>query len=221
MEQITLLIADDHNILRQGLIDVLRPYNDIVVVDEAENGQELINKYEKRKPNVVLTDIEMPIKSGLEAAEEIIRKDANAKILFLSMYFDEDNIYKVDSIGGKGLLSKEIFKDELVCAIRKVFHGGTYYFGMSETDLEKVKLRSNEINNKRKNSETALTPREHEIMLELAKAISSEEIAQNLKMGKRTVDTYRSSIMNKMGINTLPKLIKYAIRYEEGLKSKK
>ena len=221
MEQITLIIADDHNILRQGLIDALRPYNDIVVVDEAENGQELINKYEKRKPDVVLTDIEMPLISGLEAAEEIIRKDANAKILFLSMYFNEDNIYKVDLIGGKGLLSKEIFKDELVCAIRKVFQGGTYYFGINETDLEKVKLRSNEINNKRKNSGTVLSPREHEIMLELAKAISSEEIAQNLKMGKRTVDTYRSSIMNKLGINTLPKLIKFAIDYEVRLKSKK
>lgn len=221
MEQITLIIADDHNILRQGLIDALRQYNDIVVVDEAENGQELINKYEKRKPKVVLTDIEMPLVSGLEAAEEIIRKDADAKILFLSMYFDEDNIYKVDSIGGKGLLSKEIFKDELVCAIRKVFQGETYYSGMSETDLEKVRLRSNEINNKRRNSDTALSPKEHEIMLELAKAISSEEIAHNLKMGKRTVDAYRSSIMNKMGIITLPKLIKYAVQYEERLKSRK
>lgn len=216
MDKINILIADDHNILRQGLVDALRYYEDIVVVGEAENGKELIEKYEKRKPDVVLSDIEMPEQNGIDAAAEIIKKHPKAKILFLSMHFAEDYIYKVDLIGGKGLLSKEIFKDELVSAIRTVYDGGTYYFGMKPEELEKVKRRSKEISKGNKKSESVLTPREHEILIELADGISSEEIALRLNMGKRTVDTYRSAIMNKLKIDTLPKLVLYAYQYREG-----
>jgi DNA-binding NarL/FixJ family response regulator len=221
MGKINILIADDHNILRQGLIDSLRIYNDIVVVGEAENGMDLIEKYEKRRPDVVLTDIEMPGLNGLDAAAEILKKHPNAKVLFLSMYFAEDYIYKVDLIGGKGLLSKEIFKDELVSAIRTVYTGGTYYFGMSEEELQKVKLRSNEIRKGNRKSETVLTPREHEILIELADGISSEEIAKRLNVGKRTVDTYRSAIMSKLEIESLPKLVVYAVQYREGKRNLK
>lgn len=221
MDKINILIADDHNILRQGLVEALRIYNDIVVVGEAENGKDLIEKYEKRKPDVVLSDIEMPELNGIDAAAEIIQKHPKAKILFLSMHFAEDYIYKVDLIGGKGLLSKEIFKDELVSAIRTVHNGGTYYFGMKVEELEKVKRRSKEISKGNKKSESVLTPREHEILIELADGVSSEEIAVRLNMGKRTVDTYRSAIMNKLEIDTLPKLVVYAVQYREGKRNLK
>ena len=220
MTKIHVLVADDHNILRQGLVDVLRNYEDIVVVAEAENGPELVIKYEKHKPDVVLTDIEMPEGSGIEAAVEIRRNNPDAKILFLSMFFSEDYILKVDSIGAKGLLSKEIYKDELVSAIRIVYQGGTYYFGMKEEEIENIRTKSKEMIDKWKNKNTLLTPREHDILLELSKGISSEEIAVNLNIAKRTVDTYRSSIMNKLKIDSLPKLVKYSIQYEENFKKK-
>ncbi|MBA4405755.1 DNA-binding response regulator [bacterium] len=215
MGKIRVLLADDHTILRQGLVDILKSYDDIIVVAEVENGGELIQKYEKVKPDIVLTDIEMPIVSGIVAAKQIIQKHPEAKILFLSMYTGEDYIYKIDSIGGKGLLSKEIIKDEFVYAIRSVFNGGTYYFGKNVEELEHILHRSKEIVNRRKNANTSLTIREHEILLEIAKGISSEEIASNLKMGKRTVDTFRSSIMSKLNIKSLSMLIKYAIHYSE------
>ena len=218
MGKIKVLLADDHNILRQGLIDVLRNYEDIVVVAEAESGSELKIKFDKHHPDIVLTDIEMPEGSGIEAATEILKSNPRAKILFLSMFFNEDYILKVDSIGGKGLLSKEIYKDELVNAIRTVYNGDTYYFGLKDEDINKLRTRSKEMMDKRKNKNTLLTPREHDILIEISKGISSEEIAENLNIGKRTVDTYRSSIMNKLNIDSLPKLVKYSIEYEENFK---
>ena len=94
MGKIKVLLADDHNILRQGLIDVLRNYEDIVVVAEAESGSELKIKFDKHHPDIVLTDIEMPEGSGIEAATEILKSNPRAKILFLSMFFNEDYILK-------------------------------------------------------------------------------------------------------------------------------
>lgn len=218
METIRLLVADDHNILRQGLVDILRHYKDMVVVAEAESGDEILLKYEKVKPDVVLTDIEMPFTSGINAAKKILQKYPEAKFLFLSMFYNDDYIYKIDSIGGKGLLSKEIIKDELINAIRLVSQGGSYYYGKTEEEIEFIRTRNDLISGKLKYSKSVLTPREKTVLLEIAKGSTSEGIAAALNIGKRTVDACRSSIMSKLNITTLPGLIKYAIEYETGNK---
>jgi len=211
MNKIRILIADDHNILRQGLIDLLRNYEDIIVVAEASDGEELISKYEKFNPDIILSDIEMPKLSGLIAAKKILKSNPEARFLFLSMFNDEQYIAKIISIGGKGLLSKEIIKDELVLAIRTVHNGGEYYSGYKREEIDVILKRN--IPMQKTGSNDLFTPREESVLLEIATGKSSEEIAESLNIGKRTVDSYRATLMEKLNITNASKLIVYAVEY--------
>lgn len=216
MKAIRLLIADDHNILRQGLIDILKNYNDICIVAEAENGNMLMKKYDLFKPDVVLADIEMPELSGIEAAQQILKSYPDAKFLFLSMHYTDEYIYKIDSIGGKGLVSKEIIKDELVNAIRAVARSEMYFMGKTEAEVQQIKETYNKLMHE--SSAADLTQREISILLYIADGLSSEEIAEELHIGKRTIDFARTQIMKKLDIDTSNKLLIYAIENREKLK---
>jgi DNA-binding NarL/FixJ family response regulator len=216
MKAIRLLIADDHNILRQGLVDILKNYEDICIVAEAENGTMLIKKYDLFKPDVVLADIEMPEISGIEAAEKILSSYPDAKFLFLSQHFDEEYIYKIDSIGGKGLVSKEIIKDELVNAIRTVARSEKYFMGKTQAEVSRIKDNYDKLLNE--STAAALTQREISILQYIAGGLSSEEIAEELHIGKRTIDFARTKIMKKLDIDTSNKLLIYAIENKEKLK---
>lgn len=216
MKTIRLLLADDHNILRQGLIDILRNYTDLCIVGEAENGNMLVKKYEVFNPDVVLADIEMPELSGLDASKIILQKYPNAKILFLSMHYSDEYIYKICVLGGKGLISKEIIKDELVTAIRTVADGGDYFMGKSDDEVSAIKEK---FGRKLKESSTSvLSKRQVQILLYVAEGYSSEEIADKLHIGKRTVDFARAQIMHKLNIDSAQKLLIYAIENKETLK---
>ena len=214
-KKIRLLIVDDHTILRQGLLDILRGYPDICVVAEAEDGSSMIVKYDMFNPDVVLTDIEMPVVSGLAAAKKIMQKDSNAKILFLSMHYTDEYIYKIDTTGGKGLVSKEIIKDELVNAIRTVADGERYFMGKTEEEVKAIRRRYDEILNKNDQEKSTLTRREKTVLTYIAKGLTSEQIAEKLHIGKRTVDTYRQGLMDKLNIDSLPQLIRYSIQFEQ------
>lgn len=216
MKAIRLLIADDHNILRQGLIDILKFYNDICIVAEAENGNMLIKKYDLFKPDVVLADIEMPELSGIEAAQKILSFDSNAKFLFLSMHYTDEYIYKIQSIGGKGLVSKEIIKDELVNAIRAVARSERYFMGKTDAEVRQIKENYDKLLHE--SSAASLTQREISILLYIAEGLSSEEIAEELHIGKRTIDFVRVQIMKKLKLDASNKLLIYAIENKEKLK---
>lgn len=216
MKAIRLLIADDHNILRQGLIDILKNYNDICIVAEAENGNMLMKKYDLFKPDVVLADIEMPELSGIEAAQKILESYPDAKFLFLSMHYTDEYIYKIDSIGGKGLVSKEIIKDELVNAIRAVAASEKYFMGKTEDEIKKIIDNYDKLLNE--SSAAVLTQREIAILQFIAEGLSSEQIADELHIGKRTIDFARTVIMKKLDIDTSNKLLIYAIENKEKLK---
>ncbi len=216
MQVIKLLIADDHNILRQGLINILNDYEDICIVAEAEDGNGLVRKYELFKPDVVLTDIEMPGLSGLAAAIKIIESDPYAKILFLSMHYSDEYIVKIDEIGGKGLVSKEIIRDELVAAIRTVAGGESYFMGKTANELFQIKERYNKT--LKVDSKNALSKRELVILKLIAEGLSSDLIADKLHVGKRTIDFSRTQIMRKLEIETLHQLLVYAIENKEKYK---
>jgi DNA-binding NarL/FixJ family response regulator len=221
MNPIKLLIVDDHTILRQGLIGILEEYPDLCIVAEAENGQNMINKYFTFHPDVVLSDIEMPEVNGLEAAQEILKRDPNAKILFLSMHDSDENIYKLLQIKAYGLVPKEVIKNELVLAIRTVAKGKKYFQGRSEEDLEKIRLKySTKQKVSTKTIEDILTPAEKKILMQIADGKTSQEIANLSNRSKRTVDATRVSIMYKLRVHSLPQLIKYAIDYSVSIKQK-
>ncbi|KUO62952.1 hypothetical protein APF79_14305 [bacterium BRH_c32] len=212
MEKIRLLFADDHNLVRIGIKGLLNQTEDIIVIGEAENGDEVINKYQKYHPDIILSDINMLQKSGIDAAIEILKIDPDAKILFLSMYFDENYIYKIFSIGGKGLISKDTIIDELALAIRKVYVGDYYFSGINNEELKEIVDKHEKLFIDNKMINENFSEREKRVMKEIALGNSSEQIAEIIGIGKRSIDAYRSSIMNKMKFNTSAQLMAYSVK---------
>lgn len=214
METIRLLLADDHNIVRQGLINIFEKYDDMCVIAEAEDGLTLIKKYFSYKPDIVVTDIEMPDVNGIEAAEQIIKQDPGAKIVFLTMHNTDDYIYKILEINASGIVSKEIIGTELIYAVRKIAAGEKYYMGKSEEEIDKIRWKFSDKKKREFDSPSfALTPIEKKVLLLIAEGKTSIEIADSLGKAKRTVDTIRSSIMSKLNLQSLPQLIRYAVHY--------
>ena len=222
MSKIRLLIADDHTILRQGLVDILEKYDDICVVAEAEDGKSLVSKYFTFLPDVVLSDIEMPNLNGIEAAQEILKRHPAAKILFLSMYNSEEDFYKIYQAKALGLIPKEIIKNELVHAIRTVYNGDKYFLGKTEHEIKAIITKYSTISNSNfaEARSTTLTPTEKNVLLFIADGKTSQEIANITNKSKRTVDSIRSTIMSKLNLHTLPQLIKYAMELSFAAKQK-
>lgn len=214
MKKIRVLVVEDQNIVRQGIIDIISTSDDILVVAEAENGQSMIDKYFEFKPDVILSDIEMPHKKGIEAAKEILNKCKKAKILFLTMYHTDEYIYwaKVNNVAG--LLSKSVLKQELLDAIRQVFSGEKYFMNKTESDINKIVAKFNvEIKQENKIDPTILTEREKDIVKLIAGGLTSEEISAALGTSKKTVDFQRAALMKKLNFNSFAKLMKFSIEY--------
>lgn len=215
MNKIRIIIADDHTILRQGLVDILDKFEDIRVVAEAEDGNSLVSKYFTFHPDLVLSDIEMPNQNGLDAAREILSRDPEAKILFLSMYNSDEDFFKILQTKAYGLVSKEIIKSELVLAIRTVFNGEKYFLGKSSEDIKaiiaKYSLADPDESNNAEARSITLTPTEKNVLMMIADGKTSQEIANISHKSKRTVDSIRSTIMSKLNLHSAPQLIKYAV----------
>ena len=213
--KIRLLIADDHTLFRSGIISLIEDEKEIEVIGQASNGKELIELYSKLKPDLLLIDISMPEKTGLEAAKEIRSKDENIRILFLSMHEGPDYIYHSIKSGGNGLINKNILRSELLAAIKVVMSGEDYFgIGYSEPDIKEI-IRKYEkfIERPAFIQPTRLTEKEKEILLLISEGLTSSEIADKLNIGKRTVDSHRLNIMQKLNLNSLPELIRYSIDY--------
>ena len=214
-QKIRILIGDDHSLFRSGIARLLSDDDDIFLVGEAENGEELIEKYFELKPDVVLADISMPKMSGTDAISKIKLKDQNAKALFLSMHDGEEYVYYSIKAGGLGLVNKNIMQGELLFAIKQVY-SGEFYFGpdITQSDLDKIikKYDKNEIVGI-ENIEEILTEREKDILFLIGKALTSQEIASKLNLSKRTIDSHRIHLMQKLNIENLPKLIRYAVQF--------
>lgn len=215
-DMIKILIADDHELFRKGIISLLINEGNIKIIGEACSGKDLLYKVLKLNPDLIITDISMPELSGLEAIKTLYEKDKNIKVIFLSMYGGEDYIYHCIKAGGSSLISKDVPKEELLFTIETVAKGGKY-FGKEYPEERIEKL----INNYEKNLENSgllnsslLTSKEEEILLLVAEGLTSNEIAEKLFIAKRTVDTHRTHMMQKLELKSLPQLLKYAISYK-------
>jgi DNA-binding NarL/FixJ family response regulator len=213
---IRILVADDHNLFRSGIINLMENEKDIFVVGEAENGEELIKKYFELKPDIVIADISMPGINGIDALTEIKKKDNDVKFLFLSMFEGEEYIYSCIKAGGMGLISKKVLKGELLYALKTV-SAGNRYFGadVSEEELNKIlnKYDRETLKPEFKNKNNLLTERESQILKLISEGLTSNEIAEKLFISKRTIDSHRTNIMQKLNLKSLPELIKYAINF--------
>lgn len=214
---IRIVVADDHSLFRSGIISLLEDAAEIFVVGEAVDGSDLYDKYFELKPDVILVDISMPGVTGIEAIQKILARDPSAKALFLSMHEGEEYVYHILKSGGKGLISKNVMKGELVYAVKAV-NSGKKYFGAywTEEKLEELKRKYSAGDGTQISTslaEASLTQREIEILRLIGEGYTSNEIAARTELSKRTVDTHRIHLMSKLGIKSLPELIKYAIQY--------
>lgn len=210
-----LLIADSLALFRQGLSELLRSEKGYFIVGEAENGLELINKYQDTKPDLVITDFHLRDLSGVKAIQRIRRTDKITKFLILTAQKSDEYIYYSLKCGANGLLHKDISKDELFYAINVITNGNLYYGAHhKKTTLKEIIAKYDE---ERKSDylyrKINFTDREKDILYLVSEALSSLEIADKLKVSKRTIDTHRANLMQKLNLSTLPEFIKFAIIY--------
>lgn len=219
---IKILVADDHTLFRQGIIKLLEDHKEYEVIAEAENGIDLIDKYFIHCPDIILADIAMPGLTGIQAVEEILKRDRYAKALFLSMYDSEEYVYHVIKSGGMGLVNKNILDEELVYAISKV-SGGEQYFGKNwdETKLNTLFQDYEKKINEETKFVIELNFREEQILQMIIEGITSKDIADKMQLSKKTIDYYRSNLLRKFDIKTQIELIKCGIKYFSNKKNDK
>jgi two-component system response regulator NreC len=213
VKKIRLLIADDHPVVRAGLRTLLSAQEDMIIVGEAENGALAVERALELKPDVVLMDISMAIMTGLEATREIKRRAPEIKVLVLTIHEDEEYLRQMLAAGATGYLLKETADTELAVAIRAVYRGDIFIYPA----LTKVLLGSMiQAEPQSDSSETEryelLSPREKEILRLLALGDTNREIALRLFLSVRTVETYRSRIMEKLELKSRGELVRYALR---------
>jgi DNA-binding NarL/FixJ family response regulator len=203
---IKVLVADDHAIVREGLKLIVADTHDIIVADEACNGQEALRKALKGDCDVVLLDITMPDRSGLDVLKELKNQRPELHILVLSMHPEEQYAVRTLKAGASGYLTKESAPDELLTAIRKVSLGGKYV-----SSLLSEKLAFDLEAGATKPLHQALSDREYQVMCMIAQGKTVKEIAEELLLSVKTVSTYRSRILRKMQMKSNAELIRYAI----------
>jgi DNA-binding NarL/FixJ family response regulator len=210
---INLLIADDHQMVRDGIKVMLQSKKDVFqfVIDEAENGEEAIKKVSKKSYDVILMDYRMPDMSGAETTENILRTQPRIKILALSNYDELPYVERMIAAGAKGYVLKNIEPTQLLVAIKTIMEGNTYYSNEVSTKLldSQGKKAVSHILEKH-----GLTKRELEVLRMIAQEMTNEEIAEKLFVGKRTVDTHRQNLLNKLHARNTVGLIKAAYKLE-------
>jgi DNA-binding NarL/FixJ family response regulator len=204
---IKILIADDHAIVREGLKQILSESADLSVVDEASTGQEVLEKISKNDPDLVILDIAMPGRGGLDILKEIKTQKPRLPVLILSMYPEEQYAVRVLKSGAAGYLTKESAPSELVRAIRQISQGKKY---ISPSLAEKLAVDL-EIGPDKPSHET-LSDREYQVMCMIASGKTLKEISDGLSLSIKTISTYRSRILEKMNMKTNAELTHYAIK---------
>lgn len=204
---IKILIADDHPVVRKGLKEIIEETPGMMVGDEASNGQETIEKVRESDFDIVLLDISMPGRSGLEIIKELKSEKPDLSVLILSMHPEEQYAVRVLKAGASGYLTKESAPDELITAIRKASIGRKY---ISSSLAEKLAFDL-EIDAEKPLHET-LSDREYEVMRMIASGKTISEIAKKLFLSVKTISTYRSRILEKTGMKSNAELTHYALK---------
>lgn len=214
MRALKVYIADDHTLFRKAMVNLLRSFERIAEVKDAENGKELLSLIRQDAPDVVLVDLQMPVMDGSEASSQIIQKFPDVKIIVLTMHDSNKFILHMMDMGVHAFLLKNTEPDELEQAIYAVADKDFYHNELVASVLRKnVKERQG---GERPNFEqTELTDREREILLLICQELTMKEIGQRLYLSENTVRNHRVNIMDKVGVNNIVGLVKYA--YETGI----
>jgi DNA-binding NarL/FixJ family response regulator len=204
---IRILIADDHPVVRRGLKQTLAEESDLRVLGDAANGQEVLQFLAKQNWDVLILDLNMPGRNGLEILREVKERWPKLPVLVLSMHCEEQFGIQAIKAGAAGYLTKESAPDELVQAVRKV-HGGGKYISPALAEHLASAVQAGE----GRPPHEALTAREYDVLLRIAKGKTVTEIANELALSVKTVSTYRTRTLEKMNLSTNAELILYALR---------
>lgn len=209
---IRVFLADDHAIVRDGLRMLLEAQRDIEVIGEASNGRQTVHQVKQLQPDVVIMDIAMPELNGIDATKLILKTDPSIKVIILSMHATTEHIFQAIKTGAQGYILKESAGNELIDAIQVVHKGRRYlskhisdimlddYFHQSKVSVSKSPL-------------DLLSSREREVLQLVVEGKASAEIARTLNLSPKTIETYRSRLMTKLGLKDIPALVKFAIQH--------
>ncbi|UPM54072.1 response regulator [Gottfriedia acidiceleris] len=208
---IKILIADDHHVVRRGLIFFLNTQDDIEVIGEASNGEEALSLVKQLRPDIVIMDLAMPVLDGIEATKRIKIEGLAVKVMILTSFYDQDHILPAIEAGAAGYYLKDSDPDELVSAIRKIHDGEKQFHSKVTTQL--VSALTGKIETKNDDSfQDKLTKREMDVLKEITRGKSNKEIAASLFITEKTVKTHVSNILAKTQLQDRTQLALYAVR---------
>jgi DNA-binding NarL/FixJ family response regulator len=200
---VRILIADDHAMIRQGLKMILESLSDADVVGEARDGREVLEKAEALRPDIILMDISMPELNGIEATRIICERLPSVRVIILSMHHTSEHVFRAIQAGARAYLLKESVGYSIVKAVREVMRGRLYFGEGVEPPIKTCVLPQSPID--------SLSPRELEVIQFVVEGKTSAEIAEILLLSPKSIETYRSRLMLKLGVNNIPSLVKFAI----------
>ncbi len=206
---ISVLVADDHGIVREGLRRVLDDEPDMQVCGEAADGCEVLEQVERQRPDVLVLDISMPRLGGLEALEKLRSRRQAPKVVLLSVHGDPPFVQSALSLGADGYVLKNSRVSEIVAAIRAVVRGGSYFSPpVARQLLEQLRTTDRPVQ-----ASARLSARERQVLRLIADGLSAKEIAVKLDVSTKTVDAHRRNLMRKLGVRKATELVRYAFRH--------
>jgi DNA-binding NarL/FixJ family response regulator len=221
MKKISLLLVDDHPVVRQGLRAFLNQENDIEVVGEAENGRQAVQMAKQTVPDIVIMDVMMPLLNGWEGTRQVLKNVPSTKVLVLSSYSDDASVQRLMDVGASGYLIKQTAADNLLLAIREVQKGRLFF---SPTIAQRLRGRCRQLTSREMDALPStprkvrvsffvqkLTSRETEVLRLIARGLRNKQVAAQLGISAKTVEKHRQQVMNKLNIHDVAGLTRYAI----------
>ena len=209
MHPIHVLIADDHHLVRAGIVALLKSINNVTVITQAGDGREALALIEREHPDIALLDIVMPLLNGLDVAARVTKKWPDVRVLMLSAYANEEYVLRALHVGAMGYLIKDADTFELELALRTLMHGESYLSpGISKNFIVDYAQRIGDV----ATSAKLLTSRQREVLQSLVEGHSTKEIAAQLRISIKTVETHRTDLMERLKIHDLAGLVRFAMR---------
>ena len=214
MAGIKLLLADDHEIVRQGLRSLLGAHRDCEVVGEAVDGRQAVALVKDLKPDIVILDISMPLLNGLETTRQILKMRPQTKVLILTMHESDSLIRDILDVGARGYVLKTDVGKDLVAAVESLHRNKTFFTSRVSQMILDGYLKGDSRPSDPDSERTRLTPRQREVVQLLAEGKSSKEVAVALDLSVKTAETHRANIMRKLNLHSVTEVVRYAIRNE-------
>lgn len=211
---IRVIVADDHKLFRQGLINLLNGFNEIEVIGEAANGSQLLDILNHRKPDVILLDLQMPVMDGIQAMKHIPKSGTAPYIIVLSMLDGDRDIFDAIEAGAVGYLHKNAEPEEIELALNNVVKAGFYFNERTNKVMLQRMIHKNSIKPVFEAAPKDLTDIEREVLILLCKEFTSHEIAEKINMSKRGVDSVRERLFEKTGCKNVAGLALFAVKHK-------